>query len=193
MQLTGLRSLYGSMRNQEIGRYKFQYKHNHLTFECLFFIDLDPFELVMGCLGHDFAIFFDVQRGFSIRPRIDPEATYYALINALKTGANSGHRFNLAAFLNDFNGNIPAQAHPQNVPTISDVVRYYPDVEDAHKIHFCGWRDNAKRSENVTPENAAKTRRLMGQRAYEFALRRNQSTKWTHIKKKGPLVFYIPD
>lgn len=64
MRLSGLEPLYRSMRAQNIERTKFRYEHNHLTFECMFFIDLQPFELVMGFIGHNFTIFLDVRPGF---------------------------------------------------------------------------------------------------------------------------------
>ena len=83
MKLTGLQTLYRSMCDQEMGRIKFRYKLNHLVFECLFFADVEPFELVMGCLGHNFAIFVEVRRGFEITPYIEPKATFYALCDAL--------------------------------------------------------------------------------------------------------------
>lgn len=56
MQLTGLRPLCRSMREQGLGRVKFRYRLNGLDFECLFFADTQPFELAMGCLGRNFAI-----------------------------------------------------------------------------------------------------------------------------------------
>jgi hypothetical protein len=78
------------MRDQRLERVKFRYQLNHLTFECLFFADTVPFELVMGCLGLNFAIFVDVHQGFVIRPFIEPEQTYWALRDALFMNAGSG-------------------------------------------------------------------------------------------------------
>lgn len=48
MKLIGLQTLYRSMRDHGMGRVKFRYTLNHLAFECLFFADVQPFELVMG-------------------------------------------------------------------------------------------------------------------------------------------------
>jgi len=192
MRLTGLQPLYRSMRAQGMGRAKFRYQLNHLVFECLFFADVEPFELVMGCLGHNFAIFVEVHKGFEIRPFIEPAATFLALVTALNQGANSQRKFEAAAFFAEFNRHIPAHATPDRVPTADDLFRYYPSIERPDRRYFCGWRDNNKRGKNVTPENLEKTRRFMGQRAHDFSKRRNQSTCWTHLQSKAK-AFYIPD
>ncbi len=191
MQLTGLQSLYRSMRDQNMGRAKFQYTLNHLTFECLFFIDLEPFELVMGCLGEDFAIFLEVGRGFSIRPYIEPPATFHALSAALRQNRGSAHAFSAVDFFAEFNRHIPDHTSPANVPSVDDVIRHYPHIEHADKRHFCGWLDNNKQGNRVSPENLAKTRRLQGQRAHDFSKRRNQSTRWTH-KREDAVAFFVP-
>jgi Family of unknown function (DUF6037) len=72
------------------------------------------------------------------------------------------------------------------------VVRWYPDIEDAHKRFFCGWLDNSKQGNQVSVTNLDKTRRLLGQRAHDFAQRRNQSTRWTHEQSKA-IAFFMPE
>jgi hypothetical protein len=181
------------MKEQDMGRCKFQYSLNHLTFDCLFFIDIEPFELAMGCIEHNIFILKNIEKGFQIEDtRIEPAATFWALVNALKTGAYSDERFNPFKFFVDFNRAIPRTTSPNNRPTTQDVIRYYSDIEESEKIYFCGWLDNSLQKNNVTPENLFKTKMLMGERASAFSERRNQSTKWTHIQRLGQ-DFYIPD
>jgi hypothetical protein len=192
MQLTGLQPLYRSMRQKGMGRTKFRYHLNHLVFECLFFIDTEPFELVMGCLAHNFVIFKEVRPGFEITPYIEPKDTFFALRNALFQGQGSGNRFDPVAFFSEFNQHIPTHTAPDQAPSVDDVVRYYPEIEDAHKRFFCGWLDNSKQGNKVSVLNLAKTRRLLGQRAHDFAQRRNQSTRWTHEQSKA-IAFFMPE
>ncbi|GGX69004.1 DUF6037 family protein [Saccharospirillum salsuginis] len=192
MKLPGLIPLYRSMKDQNIGRYKFRYQLNNLTFDCLFFIDLEPFELVMGCLGHNFAIFREVQHGFEIEPFIEPKETFFALLEALRTANNSASRFDPKQFFLDFDQQIPSQANPRNIATAQDVVRYYSDIEEADKVHFCGWLDNSLRRNRVTESNLEKTRRLMGQQIHDFSQRRNLSTRWTNDRSMA-VEFYYPD
>lgn len=192
MQLTNLQPLYRSMRQHDMGRTRFRYRLNHLTFECLFFIDMKPFELVMGCLAHNFVIFKEVLPGFEISPYIEHKETFFALRNALFQGQGSNHRFDPVAFFTEFNHRIPVQTAPDQAPSVDDVVRYYPDIEDAYKRFFCGWLDNSKQGNKVSVLNLAKTRRLLGQRAHDFAQKRNQSTRWTHEQSKA-IAVYMPD
>lgn len=189
MQLTGLAPLYRSMRQQSMGRVKFRYRLNHLTFECLFFIDTEPFELVMGCLGHNFAIFKPVLPGFEINPFLGD--LYGPLRNALFQNAGTNIKLDPNVFFAEFNRHIPGHATPDQRPTTRDVAQYYPDLEHGDRLFFCGWLDNTRQGNRVRPENLVKTRRLMGQHAHDFSLRRNQSTRWTDDAKKA-VEFYVP-
>jgi len=72
------------------------------------------------------------------------------------------------------------------------VGKYYSDVEEADKLFFCGWLDNTKQGNRVTPRNLAKTHRLMGQREHDFAAKRNYSTRWTSDEDKAVTLF-IPE
>lgn len=192
MVMGGLSTLYYSMKEQGIDRCKFRYQVNHLTFDCLYLIDITPFELVMGCLGHNFALFFDVTRGFQIKPYIDDRETFFDLLNALRANGDSDYQLNIKEFLEEFNKHIPDTASATTPATSQDIVRYYSNIEDADKVYFCGWRNNSARGENVSEKNLRKTQLMMGQQAFEFAQRRNQSTMWTHEQNKSK-GFYIPN
>lgn len=192
MKLSGLVPLYRSMKEQNIERYKFRYTLNHLTFDCLFFIDTTPFELVMGCLRHNFVIFKNIEQGFEVHTFIEPKKTYWDLVNALKTTNDSANALNPREFFSQFNENIPKCANPKNVPTTSDIAPYYSNIEEADKIYFCGWLDNNLRNNRVSDSNLEKTQRLLGKKAYEFAKRRNQSTRWTDERGKE-VVLWFPD
>ena len=97
----------------------------------------------------------------------------------------------VAAIFAEFNRHIPQQAAADQSPTPDDVVRYYPDIEEAHKRFFCVWLNNNKQGNTVSAKNLAKTRRIFGQRVHDFAQRHNQSTKWTHIEDDAT-PFYMP-
>ncbi len=146
----------------------------------------------MGCLGHAFAIFVTVQRGFEIRPFVEPPTAYDALRAALRQGKGSPHAFSAAEFFAEFNRHIPAHTSPQHAPSHHDVARICRDVEEADKTHFCGWRNNTVRGEQVTAANLFKTRRMFGQRVHDFAKRRNQSTRWTDDASRAQ-AFVMPE
>lgn len=133
------------MRQQDIGRTKFRYHLNDLVFECLFFADTAPFELVMGCLGHNFAIFVDVRPGFEISPYIEPKETFFALRDALFQGQGSDHRFDPVAFFAEFNRHIPSHAAPGQTPTPDDVVRWSRILRMRTNAFFAaGWTTTSK-------------------------------------------------
>ena len=133
-----------------------------------------------------------MRRGFEITPYIEPKETFFALREALFQGQGSARRFDPVAFFTEFNRHIPGHATPDQTATSDDVVRWYPDIEDAHKRFFCGWLDNSKQGNKVSSTNLTKTRRLLGQRTHDFAQRRNQSTRWTHEQSKA-IAFFMPE
>lgn len=190
MKLDGLIQLYKSMRSQDIGRTKFRYQHNHLTFDCLFFIDVEPFELVMGCIGRNFAIFLEIEKGFNIQPFIEPKSTFFDLLNALKTDKKSDNKFNPFEFFEEFNKQIPDSTKPSNTVKPKDIVKYVSNIEESDRIYFCGWLNNNLQKNQVSEKNLEKTKWFMGQRVYEFAKRRNQSTKWTDDESKARELFF---
>lgn len=190
MRLTGLAALHRSMREQGMGRVKFRYRLNHLTFECLFFVDTQPFELVMGCLGHNFAIFKQVLPGFEINPFLGD--LYGPLRDALFQDAGTNIKLDPSTFFAEFNRHIPDHASPDQRPTPRDIGQYYPSLEQADRLYFCGWLDNTKQGNQVTSANLDKTHRLMGRRAHDFSKQRNQSTRWTNDPNKA-VALAIPD
>jgi hypothetical protein len=161
MRLSGLEALHRSMQTQGMGRAKFRYARNHLVFECLFFIDTAPapYELVMGCVGHNFVIFKDVSATFEITPYIDAKDAFFALRRAIFQNAGSDHRLSVSDFFNEFNQHIPTHVTQRDAVTPDDVVRYYPDIEESAKRYFLGchhnrssWRKR-RRGQNYTKSN----------------------------------------
>jgi len=194
MKLTGLFALHASMTAQNLGRYKFRFDYKHLIFECLLFIDTKPIELVMGAIDHDFAIYLNIgpAPNFQLTPFIEPKETFWALLDALRTGGMRVNPFDSTAFFSKFNESIPPHATPDQVPTGGDYIRYFSSIEDPDKIYFFGWLDNDRLGNCVSEANLTKTHRYFGQRIYELARRTNQSTRWTHLRRRA-VDFFEPD
>ncbi|MFL9583442.1 DUF6037 family protein [Stenotrophomonas sp. AB1(2024)] len=177
MRMDGLARLHASMQAIGLTRAKFRVRHNHLTFAGLFLADVTPYELALACLGHDFVLIFDVTRDYEVSAYLGEQ--YGALAAALGTGAGSGNPLRSSDFLREIDDALPRTVGPGDRPTTADVVHVYRDMEEADKMHLCGWRDNTVRKERVSATNLAKTRRLLGQDAYDLCRRRNLSTCWT--------------
>lgn len=56
------------------------------------------------------------------------------------------------------------------------------NIDDAHKIYFCGWKFYEGSERNA--KNFEKTKKWLGDEAYEFCKRNNISSCWTHIDLK---------
>lgn len=183
MRMEGVARMHASMQVIGFTRAKFRVRHNHLTFAGLFLADLSPYELALACLGHDFVLIFGVTRDYEVSAYLGEQ--YGALAAALGTGAGSGNPLRSGEFLREIDAALPRLVGPGDRPTPADVVQVYRDVEEADKVHLCGWRDNSLRKEHVTAANLAKTRRLIDQASYEFCKRHNISTCWTDDERRA--------
>ena len=178
MKIAGLTVLYKQMKRDEETRSKIEYKHGAVIFDVLFLIDESPFSLMFGAKGHNVSFEFKVGPGFSVNPTI-PNDIYRALCKALGLTFDRENPFRISSFLQEFSDRVPHLLATKRDAKPHDVARHRRDVEDNDKIYFCGWRDNTKRSEHVTPKNLYKTRRLLGETAYLSCKTRNISTCWT--------------
>lgn len=183
MRMEGLARLHASMQAIGLARAKFRVSHNHLVFSGLFLADVAPYELALACLGHDIVLIFDVTHDYEVSAYLGDQ--YGALAAALGTGAGSGNPLRSSEFLREIDARLPRSVGPGDRPTSDDVVKVYRDVEEANKVHLCGWRDNSLRKERVSPANLAKTRRLIHQAASDFCKRHNFSTCWTDDPRRA--------
>lgn len=179
--------LYKDMKAQDKGRAKFSYTHGPVTFDVIFFIDENPFSLLFGAKKHNLVFELTVERGFSVTCEL-PNAIYKALCKALELVYDPNNRFSVTAFLKSFASHIP-QAFSINLSVAPhDVAIHRNDVEESSKIYFCGWRDNTVRNEQVTEKNLHKTKRLLGDVAYQACKSKNISSCWTDNKLKAHLI-----
>ncbi|MGD7175490.1 DUF6037 family protein [Ralstonia pseudosolanacearum] len=190
MKLGELAPLYKDMRAQKLDRIRFDYRHGRVSFDVFFFIDESPYLLLFGARGYNVAFEVEVRPGFEIDPRLD-NADFRALCNALGLVFNPDNRFSTKAFFETFAGHIPATVPADHEVKPQDVARFRRDVEEAHKVYYCGWRDNTVRGETVTDKNLLKTRELLGQKAYERCKSKNLSTCWTDDREKA-ITFTLP-
>ena len=177
MRLEGLAALHASMRVAEMERARFNIQHNHLTFVCLFLADITPYELVLGCVGHNLLLIYKVSRAYDVSPYLGDQ--YNALAKALRNGANAGVRLEPSVFLREIDAAIPRNARDVTTPNGADIARAYRHVEEADKVYFCNFRENTTRGHKVTQSNLEKTRLFLGEKAHQFCNDRNLSTCWT--------------
>ena len=191
MKLDGLINLYRSMKDQEIDRYRFEYRHGKALFDVFFFIDESPFVLLFGAKGEAFSFEMEVKEGFNISPKLDNQ-TYRDLCRILGLKYDPNNPFSPKEFFEQFNKHIPPSASKTSEAEPQHIAQYRSVAEEEDKIYFLGWRNNDIRGERVRETNLRKTRDLLGQKAYERCKSKNISSCWTddpHRAKK----FWLPE
>lgn len=177
MTLTRLRELHANMRANDITRCRFHYTYQILNFDIFFLTDKSPYILMFGLIGHNVAFQVDVRPGYNIDPII-PSDIYSLICRLLNLQYDPNSPFRPSAIFEHFNQNMNVNMNRNNRVQSNQIAPYYPDVEEADKIYFIGWRNNAT-NEHVGDSNLDKTRKLLGEDAYLFSQQNNVSTRWT--------------
>lgn len=168
------------MQKAGIDRAKFRIQHNHLIFEGVFLTDCTPWQLGLACLTHNFALPFEVLKGYEASTYIHDTQALNSLMAALVTGAASGRRFSTSNFLREIDMHLPAHVTARDRAMPADTVRFRSDVEEANKIFLCGWTAHPRDGKrHVTDRNLAKTRNLINQTTADWCERHNVSSCWT--------------
>ena len=189
VQMHGLRRLHTIMRAAHDHKAHFQIAHNGITFDCLFLVDVTPYEFVLAAVGHpDVALLLPVQKGYFIEPDFGND--YKPLAKLFDQGAGTFRPFNPAQFLRQIDRAIPGQYRKPTSSTIVQTYRHH--IEQGDRPYFIGWRDNDLRDEQVSPENLAKTERCFGLAIRKMSERTNQSSCWTHIAAREKPFFAPP-
>ena len=185
-----LRPLYSDMRQQGVERIHFPYRHGRVVFDVYFFVDEKPFSLLFGAKAHNVVFELAVRQGFEVDTSMS-KPDYRALCKALGLEFDPANPFSPRAFLESFSKAVPAKVPPGGVAKPHDVLQYRRDVEEEDKVYFCGWRDNTIRGDKVTEHNLHKTKRILGQKAYEICKRKNLSSCWTDQVSRA-IEFSLP-
>jgi len=183
MQLEGLRSLHASMRANNVTRTQFQYRHNNVVFDVLFFTDRTPYKLLFGAIGHKCSFILDVRQGYDVAPVIKPESAYSDLCKALGLTYDPTNPFRPSKFLGHFAQHIPSSIESTKEPS-APVNQHAEIVDDGDKVFFSHWRNNGS-SSHVSEKNLDKTYRAFGKLISDFCMERNISSCWTVHDKKS--------
>lgn len=191
MRLTGIETLYRSMMDASIDRYRFNYKHGRATFDVFFFIDESPFVLLFGTRGENFYFEVAVAKGFQISTTLNPH-DFKELCRVLRLEYNPDNRFSTHGFFEDFNAQIPGHIAPAGEVRPHELAKYRSIAEEADKVYFLGWRNNQISGDHVSQTNLDKTRLLLGLKAFNRCSQKNISSRWTDNPQRA-VKFYMPD
>ncbi|CAH0445696.1 hypothetical protein LMG10661_01881 [Ralstonia syzygii subsp. syzygii] len=187
----GLRQLHKSMRALDLDRYRFRYRHGRAEFDVFFFADGSPYKLLFGARGHAFAFEFDVQSGYRVIPQLSKD-DYKTLCRVLGLTYDPNNPFSVKGFLSDFSSHVPGEATIAGRVSPNDLGPYRPHVDEADKVYFIGWLNHHGQKTDVSEANLAKTRELLGVRAYQTCKTRRISSRWTNDAGKAT-DYYPPD
>ena len=182
--LNGLVALSKSMKDQDIDRYRFEYRHGKALFDVFFFIDEKPYVLLFGAKGENFSFEVIVSCKFEIEIYLD-NTTYYGLCRVLQLRYNPDNRFSTRGFFEEFNQATPSKAKVTSIPEPHEIANYRSVAEEEDKTFFLSWRNNAKRGDQVSETNLMKTKQLLSYKAFERCKDKNISSCWTDDSTKA--------
>jgi hypothetical protein len=187
LKLARLEQLHQSMAAQGIVRQRFGFQFRSLRFSVVYVAERFPHTLLLGCIAHNLYFVLDVDTNYSIPLYMGDN--YDKLVAALELKYDPNNRFSPRVFFEELGEAIPTVAGSNNVPTITEVAKLSRDVDEADKVHFCGWRINDGISSNVSPENLGKTLRICGYAAHTVCASHNISSRWTDDASKAVEYF----
>ena len=123
-----------------ITRYRWRFDRGPATFEAIFIMGTgdEPWELLLGAIGTDFAITLLVQRGFLVEAEL-PNPDYRALCRALQLNFDQNNHFKPTDFpvaWNEFQRLISLPLNPRM--TADDVHDVVDAVRDIARINAAG-------------------------------------------------------
>lgn len=187
LKLARLEQLHQSMVAQGIVKQRFGFQFRSLKFSVVYVAERFPHTLLLGCIAHNLYFVLDVDSKYGISLYMGDN--YDRLVAALGLKYDPNNKFSPRVFFEEFGQAIPTVATQNNVPTITEVAKLSRDVDEADKVHFCGWRINDGVSSNVSQENLQKTLRICGYAAYKVCAAHNISSRWTDDASKAVEYF----
>lgn len=181
MRLENFEPLFIAMNKDGERRQRFTIEYNGVRAHVLFLADIEPFLLMFGIQDTNEYFELEMNRDFEVSSFFAKEL-YRKLIDIFNIQYDPDHKFTPNDFLSFINNNVPEYRNTEKVKS-SDVLRYKRDVEEANKVHFCGWIYHTTKS-NAQPPNLKKTRILLGEAAYNRCCERNISSRWTDLIEK---------
>lgn len=175
-KLFGIKNLYYDMRKNKKTRERFEFAYNRIYFEVIFLIDRQPFELLIGIIGHRLAFVTKMEPGFIVVPI--PDEVYYQLLEILNLQAADEH-FTSYTFWAIVGRNCPVRCTGQVVQPhrVAEYKRNALPDDERESIYFVGWNDHV--ADGRKARNFEKTRLLLGDEVADYCKANNISSMWS--------------
>ncbi len=178
MELTRLKQLYISIKDNKYTYALFKFQKNDVIFDVLFDIGVIPFKLGFILKNGNFDLWINVTNEFSVNPIIENNK-YKELVKLLGLRYDPNNIFSPYAFFQEFNSKIPKYFTKPDEHTIILISFYNYDIEENDKIYFkqfITWKTQFR-----TEKNTEKTRLLFPEIFDRIKDRKNISVCYTHI------------
>lgn len=176
-KFNNLKSLCRSMRSNNKSLEQFEFTYRNITFDCIIDIDANPFEMMIGARGNNFACILYIRTGF-VTEMSDND--YRNLCKLLHLNWNENH-FSSFLFLSFLDKHIPPDSSPSPVP-IEMIIPFraarLTEAERSEGYIFAGWLTH-KGKNNGHARNINKTRQLLGDAVAKYCEKNDISSKWT--------------
>ena len=160
--------------NKDIEEYYFSF--NKIRFHAILDIGIEPFQLLLGTINHNWACVLNVRRGFltSMAP-----GDFMRLCEILHLKPGKGE-FTSFAFLKCVGEHAPktcslTPVQPSHIMPFRK--QYIKTSDEPNKTVFLGWNDH--KSDGKTARNFDKTRLFLGDEVANFCIKHNISSLWT--------------
>ena len=186
MKLYEIQPLLQDMGRNQARIDKFRFQYNQVEFEVIVLLERTPFEMLFGVIGHNFSFVLNLYKGYELEELSDE--TFYRLCNILnlKPGKEGLTSFK---FLKYFAQRIPEHYSGRSVQPHEVAIHKSRNVSEADKIYFCGWRFYTDSERHA--RNFEKTKKWLGDEAYEFCKIHDISSCWTDKLEKRK-DYYTP-
>lgn len=177
MKLYEIKPLLQDMGRNNAKVDKFKFKYNNVEFEIIVLIERSPFELLFGVIGYNYSFVLTLEKGYELQELSNDIFYKLCEILNLKPGRET---FTSYKFLKYMAQKVPNKYSKREIQP-HEIAKYKQiDVDEADKIYFCGWKIYKDSKRNA--KNFEKTRKWLGDEAYEFCKKNNISSCWTDIE-----------
>lgn len=191
MRLVHLQRLRRDMVTKGIPRQRWIHRDGpNVIFTVIYIADVTPWNLSFTRHQRNVFLQFNIDERFTLPSLLDP-VTYRTLATALRTHGLSGRPLVPSDFFSRFDARINPTAQTSRVPSYEEIASARPDIEEAEKVYFCGWRLNPS-DHSVRRPNLNKTRYFLGDAAARWSAKNNASSCWTDDPSKS-LAPFVPE
>lgn len=180
MRLYEIKPLLQDMARNNSKIDKFRFTYNDVVFEVIVLVERSPFELLFGVVGYNYSFSLTLKPGYELQEL--PDDVFFKLCDILNLKP-SKEGLTSYKFLRYVAERIPTHYSGKKVQPHEIAIYKKRDVAEEDKIYFCGWRFYTN-SEHKNARNFEKTKKWLGDEAYEFCKQNNISSCWTDIELK---------